>query len=507
MPCLLRMFSFFLCISFSICAASEEIKEFGPAFDVYVNKAMKEWGVSGAAIAVVHKDKVIFSKGYGVRGLDDSRPVDSQTLFSIGSTTKAFTAAALALLVDEGKISWDDRVASLLPGFMLQDAYASREATVRDLLSHRLGFPSKAGDLLFTYYDREEIVRRLQYIEPASSFRSKFAYQNMSFIVAGEIVRHVTGQSWDDFVEQHIVKPLGMKETDISTEKLRVSENVARAHFRIRGKNISTEVPVLESVGPAGAMVSSADEMTQWLRLQLGKGTVDGKKYLSSAIVAEMQSPQMMVPLDRTKKLYHPEAHMLAYGMGWYIADYKGNRVLDHGGNLPGMTSTVALMPEKDFGLVVLTNQDDSGLAKAIMYRIIDECFDYPEHDWSREILAGYHMLKEQENAYRMQAIGPQVPDTEPSHDLQSYVGTYYSPLYGEATVQLSDGQLRLSYGSDVTGNLGHWHYDTFRVTWNELLGQATLGDTLVNFVPGHDGQIQLIRILGVMDFQKVPEA
>ena len=292
-------------------------------FDDYVNKALKDWDVPGVAIAVIKDDKIVFAKGYGVREIGKPEKVDERTIFAIGSSSKAFTAATTAILVDDGKIKWDDPATKYLPGFQLYDPVVTREMTVRDLLTHRIGL--ERGDQLWhaTEFDRSEVMRRIRFLKPASSLRSKFGYQNVMYLAAGQIVPQVAGKTWDDFLRERIFTPLGMNSTGTSISALKNSNDVAAPHSKFNDKVTAIPYRKIDNIGPAGSINSNVVDMAQWVRLQLNNGKFDGKQLISPTSINEMHSPQTIIPLEGAMRRFYPEAHFLSYGMGCVDADRK----------------------------------------------------------------------------------------------------------------------------------------------------------------------------------------
>src|ERR1043165_332207 len=313
--------------------------------DEYAQKALRDWNIPGMAIAIVKDDKVIFAKGYGVRELGKPESVDEHTLFAIASNTKAFTASAVGILVDEGKIKWDDPVTKYLPDFQLYDPYVTREMTVRDLLSHRSGLATFGGDLLWyeTNYDRKEIIRRIRYLKPIYSFRSRYGYQNIMFLTAGEIVAAVSGKSWDEFVRERFFNPLGMRMTTTSVRAFKPGDNVATPHNEMDGKVRVIRYSVVDNVGGAAAINSNVAEMAEWLRLQLGRGTYNGKQIFSSKVSHELWSPNTIIPISEAGEKFNPTRHFNLYGMGFFLSDYHGRKVVSHSGGLDGMISQVGM--------------------------------------------------------------------------------------------------------------------------------------------------------------------
>ncbi len=441
--------------------------------DDYATKAGRDWNVPGFAIAIVKDDRVVFAKGYGVRELGKPAPVDDKTLFAIASNTKAFTAAALAILVDEGKVRWDDPVTKYLPEFQLYDPYVTREMTLRDLLSHRSGLATFGGDLLWyeTGYDRKEILRRIRYLKPTYSFRSRYGYQNIMFLAAGEVVAAVTGKSWDEFVRERFFVPLGMTTTQTSVRNFKPTDNVATPHNEGGGRLHVIRYGVVDQAGGAAAINSNVSELAQWLRLQLGRGTYEGKQLFSPKAAREMWTPHTIIPISEQAEKLNPTRHFNTYGLGWFLSDYHGRKVASHGGGLDGMISQVALMPEESLGVVVLSNSE-TGLPSLMVNKIFDVFLGVAPRDWSAEALARAKAAKDAEKGEEQKLEAGRAKDTKPSLALEKYAGTYTGALYGDAKVALEDGRLvlRLAPAPNFVGDLEHWQYDTFRVKWRDTI-------------------------------------
>lgn len=471
--------------------------------DEYVNRSIRDWDVPGVAIAVIKDDKIIFAKGFGVRETGKPEPVDARTMFAIGSSSKAFTAASLAMLVDEGKIKWDDPATKYLPGFQLFDPYATREMTVRDLLTHRVGL--ERGDQIWyaTPYSREEVMRRIRFLPPSSSFRSKFGYQNIMYLAAGEIVPSVTGKSWDDFVRERIFVPLGMNETNTSISRLTGMADVAAPHQKIDDKVIAIPYRLIDNIGPAGSINSNVTEMSQWVRLQLGKGTYEGKQLIKPDTVAEMQSPQTIIRLEGQMKTMYPEAHFLSYGMGWFLSDFRGRKMVEHGGAIDGMRALVAMIPEENIGAVILTNRGGTILPQPLAYRIFDALLGVKDQrDWSGDMLKSMKALEGQAAAAAAKLEANRVKGTSPSLPLERYAGDYQSDMYGDVKISLENGKLMARFGPYFTGQLEHWHYDVFRVTWKD----KTEGKSFISFRLDQQGKVAEMNMSGLGDLKRVPE-
>jgi CubicO group peptidase (beta-lactamase class C family) len=491
-------------LAIMVCAAQFGHAQEAPGkeFDDYVNKALKQWDVPGVSIAIVKNDKIVFAKGFGVRKLGESAPVDEKTLFAIGSASKAFTAASIGMLMDEGKLKWDDPAAKYLPGFQLFDPYATREMTVRDLLCHRSGL--ERGDLLWYGSDmsRDEIIRRVRYLKPTWSFRGMFGYQNIMFLAAGQIVPSVSGKGWDDFVRERIFVPLGMTSSNTSIRDLAKSDNVATPHAKIEEKVEIIPWRNIDNIAPAGSINSNVLDMAQWARLQLGEGKYQGKQLISSGAVKEMHTPQTIIRTEGIWEKLFPEAHFLTYGLGWFLQDYHGRKVVQHGGNIDGMSALVAMMPEEKLGVVVLTNLNGTTLPTVLANTIFDWYTQSPKKDWSTELYKSIKGLEDVQKAAEKKKEESRVAGTSPSLPLEKYAGTYKDEMYGEAKVTVKDGKLVASYGPTFTGDLEHWHYNTFRVRWRD----HTLGKGFVNFTLKEDGTIDEMKLENLTSFKRGPD-
>jgi CubicO group peptidase (beta-lactamase class C family) len=471
--------------------------------DAYVARALKEFEVPGLAVAIVKDGKVEFVKGYGVRKLGEPAPVDEQTLFGIASNTKAFTAAALAILVDEGKISWDDPVIKHLPGFQMYDPFVTREMTVRDLLTHRSGLGLGAGDLMFfppTTFTRDEIVARLRYIKPATSFRSKYAYDNVLYLVAGQVVAAVSGKSWDDFIKERIFAPLGMTASNTSVKDLRSGGNFVSPHQKVDGRLQPVPYMNIDNTAPAGAINSNVAEMSKWVLAQLGEGAINGgdRRLFSKRQSHEMWSAQTPIPVgDPPAPLSALRSNFSAYGLGWGLNDYRGHKVVSHSGGLLGMVSRVRMIPDMKLGIVVLTNQEAGGAMEAISYRIIDHYLNAPATDWISGFRSVAELRMAQTKEVEKKQSGARNTESKPSLPPAKYAGRYNDAWYGEVTIALEEGKLvlRFSRTPGLVGDLEHWQYDTFVARWRD---RSLYADAFVTFALKPDGGIDQMKMLPV---------
>ena len=467
--------------------------------DSFVAKVLDTWKAPGLALAVVKGDSVLVAKGYGLKDVRGGAPLDERSLFAVASTSKAFTVAALGMLVDEGLISWDDPVTDHLLGFQLSDPYVTREFTIRDLLTHRGGLPR--GDRLWygSSFDRDEVIRRVRYLEPAWSFRSNYGYQNIMFLTAGQLVEAVTGTSWDDFLRERIFDPLGMTSTTTTTRGIETLPNVAAPHVMLEGEVTPVGWRDFDNLGGAGAINSSAWEMAQWVRLQLGGGVFEGVRLLSDTVMKEMHTPQTVIRLGETTEQLFPETHFQAYGLGWTLQDYRGRKVVRHGGSLDGMRTQVGLIPEEDLGVVVITNLNNSWIPQVVLFHVFDAFLGATDKDWNKAMYAVHLESEREAEEERAKEDASRVPGTSPSLGLDAYVGRYSDTLYGEALVRLEGGALVLEIGPAFVGELEHWHFDTFRAGWRDV----QQGRAWIEFTLNREGKVAEMKAEGWGAFQK----
>ena len=467
--------------------------------DRAVENARRAFDVPGIAVAIVQDGRVVVSRGYGVRRIGRPEPVTPNSLFRIASNTKAFTAAALAMLVDEGKISWDDRVIDRLPGFQMYDPYVTRELTIRDLLTHRSGLGLGAGDLMFfppTDLSREEIVHRLRYIKPAAGFRSRYAYDNLLYLVAGSIIPAVTGESWDDFVRRRIFVPLGMTLTGNTTRFLESATDVAIPHSRNGGKLQPLPHENVDNNAPAGSIVSCVDDMAKWVMLQLNRGELNGTRLFSEAQSREMWTPQTILPIEPPPlpALAPVQPNFRTYGLGWHLDDYRGRKLVWHSGELAGYYSRVTMLPDLRLGVIVFTNQEEEGAYHSLTYTVLDHYLNAASTDW----IDVFHRLAQKQAADAEAAVAKsgarRNADSHPALPLSAYAGRYRDPWYGDVLITETGGKLaiRFTHTPSLSGDLEHWQYDTFIARWhNRSLG----ADAYVTFSLKPDGSIDEVKM------------
>jgi CubicO group peptidase (beta-lactamase class C family) len=475
-------------------------------FDVYAQSALHAFNTPGAAVAVVKDGRVVLAKGYGVRRLGETAPVDTHTLFQIASNTKAFTTAALGMLVDEKRLAWDDPVTKHLPWFQLSDPYVTRELTVRDLLTHRSGLGLGAGDLLWYHsdYPRDTILHRIRYARVASSFRSEFAYDNVLYVAAGEVIPAVTGQSWEEFVRRRIFEPLGMREARLTARNVAPGDNFATAHAVVDGRLQVVARDTFDNTNAAGGVVAGVADLAKWMLVQLDSGRVSTaatngateRRLWSAERTSEMWTGQTIQPgydLPPAMAAFRP--NFLLYGLGWDLRDYRGRKLATHTGGLDGMTSRTVLVPEERLGIVVLTN-GESPLGTALAWRLLDHYLKAPKTDWAGALAEYVRSGEAEARKVEAKAAGTRQAGTKPSLPEARYAGRYTDRMYGDITIAEENGKLvlRFSHSPALTGDLEHWQYDTFVARWR----QANIPDAYVTFALGPDGAIKTMEMAAV---------
>ncbi len=460
--------------------------------DATAIRAMKVFDVPGMAVGIVKDGKLIYAKGYGVREYGKPELVDADTLFQIGSNTKAFTAAALSILVDEGKIHWDDKVIDYLPQFRLYDPYVTREFTILDLLTHRSGLGLGAGDLMFypsTDFTRAEIIHGLRYLKPVSGFRTKFDYDNALYMVAGEIIPAVTGKTWEDFVKERILDPLQMRSCAASYDRIIERSDIASPHAVVEGKLRVVPVEHLSAVGPAGSINCSINDMAKWLATQLAEGRMPlGQTLFSAERSSDMWSMHTIEPIDPALAAL-TRTHFKGYGLGWDLEDEFGYKRVSHTGGVPGTVTWVTMIPELKLGIMVFTNQDNGSAMQAVGNQILDAYVGAPKRD-----LVGMLKSRMEGRTAGATTVEDEVAKTAahappPPLPLDAYAGRYTDAWRGDATVRQEGGRLvlKISRAQDLEGALSPYRGNIFIVRWNN---RALEADAYVRFAQGFENKI-----------------
>jgi CubicO group peptidase (beta-lactamase class C family) len=457
-----------------------------------IERLRETWRVPGLAVAVVADDSVVLARGFGVRREGREASVDPATLFAIGSTTKAFTSTALATLVGQGDLDWDDRVVDHLPAFELKDPWVTHEITLRDLLAHRSGLPMANLMWLSGELDADELVRRLRHLEPAAGFRAEMTYQNVLYLVAGRILSRVSGLGWAEFVRGKLLEPLGMDRTRTGVAGLGEAVNVAAPHALVEGRPVPVPYRDIDAVGPAGSLLSSATDMARWLRFQIDTGSVSGRQLVDPEALLETRRPQIVMRPEGPLAAFYPDAARIAYGMGWVVSEYRGHTLLDHGGGIDGMTSLVALVPERGLGVAILTNLQLDAPPYWLLYPLLDALLGHDPVDRSD----AYRALGDRIRA----AVAPEPrrrEDAPPSRAVDAYASRYVSAPLGETRVVLRGDELTFRLGR-MSGPLEHWHHDTFRIDWTDRAWRAAAGPGWVTFRLDRSGEVDGLELTAI---------
>lgn len=471
----------------------------GPDFeklDAYFEQMVQDWDVPGVSIGIVKDGQLVFTGNYGVKEVGKNEKPDSNTLYAIASNSKAFTSAIIGMLVQEGKMGWNDKVTDHLPYFSLyDDPWISANVTIRDLLSHRVGLGTFSGDVIWykSEADAEELIKRAGKVPQAYDFRSGYGYSNLMYITAGEVIRKVTGKSWGDNVQERILKPLGMDRTITTAKNLEKKGNYTTAHGREEGKNFPISFEDWDTIGATGGVISSVNDVAKWMIFNLNHG-IHGQDTLlhrhTRNLVWTMHNVHMV---DHTSK-NDLGRHFSGYGLGWNIGDFHGNFMVGHTGGYDGMITAVTLIPDQKLGVVVLTNGHKSPIMAATYYTL-DQMLGTGEKDWSADLLK-----RSNENERRDTRIADiksnRIPNTKPSLMLKEYGGIFNSAIYGEIELKQEGDQLRMLFSNSprLNATLRHWHHDTFEIIWDEKHAWFNFGTVKFNM----DNNMKVIS----MDFE-----
>lgn len=482
--------------------AAAQVTTLPPNFDTFIDSVRTAFDVPGMAVTVVKDGRVLLAKGYGVRTLGTREKVDETTLFGIASNTKAFTAAAIAMLVEEGKLRWDAPVVSYLPSFQLSDPYVAQQLTIRDLLVHRSGLGLGAGDLLWwppSTYDRKEIAHRLRFIPLSTSFRSAYAYDNVLYLVAGEVIEAVSGQSWEDFMASRILAHIGMRHSNVRHSAAADKGNIATPHGPIDGVVRPVRPFISDNTNPAGGINSCAEDMAKWLKCQLDSGrTESGARLFSPRTTRQLWSEVTPIPIsDPPPELARLKANFNGYALGFNVRDYSGRKLVMHNGGLPGYVSKVAMLPEIGLGIAVLTNMESTSAFSAVTFALLDHFLGLPTVDWIgayRRFDARNDSLTRAEDS-KTSAV--RNAHSQPSLALEMYAGTYNDAWYGDIVIEVKDGalEMRFLHSPQLTGRLEHFQYDTFIARWYDRELRA---DAYVTFALRPDGTIERAKMEAV---------
>ena len=428
-------------------------------FEPCLQKAIEDYQVPGLAVGVVVDGEVVYARGFGYRDVEQSLPVTPETLFAIGSCTKAFTTFAIGNLVDEGCFEWDQPVIDILPEFRLSDQYATTNVTLRDVLTHRTGMPRHE----FVWYNakmsKSEMLRRIRFLQPSFDIRQRYQYGNLMYFIAGLAMEKMTGRTWEELIRMRILDPLEMYKTNFSVEETQNSKNFACPYLEKNDQLKKIPFRNLSLIGPAGSINSNINELSHWLKMLLAGGVYKSQALISPATLQELHAPQVIVPGAPETK----ESLLYAYGIGWGVTSYLGHYLVSHDGVSDGFTSVTGLLPAENIGFVVLTNKNMTTLPRYVSMHIIDLLLELPFHDWIQD---GAESIRKNKQSLKERILEEDLSrkiGTFPSHELNDYVGIYEHPGYGKVEIELVDGKLQAVY-NDLVFILDHWHYDVFRV-------------------------------------------
>ncbi len=488
---LLLLFVSCICVAQNLSGDARAVA----SFDKYIQEALPVWKTPGISVAVVKDGKIVFKKAYGVRQLGRPEPYTTSTLSTCASTTKAMTAVCMGILVDEGKIKWTDRVQDVLPAFKLSDPYSSSEITILDLFTHNTGLGN--GDWLWVFaYSRNEIIQRMQHMDPAYSLRSSYIYQNLMYIVAGEVIHKVSGRTWEEFLTERIFKPVGMNRSFADHSLLPAATDATVSHYK--DKDTVKAIPYIydDNIGPAGGVWSCADDMVKWLQCLLDSTKINGLRLLKPATYAAIFKPQVIAPPEMYPTMQLIKPHWFTYGLGWFQHDYKGKMVQLHTGSLAGLTAIAGLIPDEHFGVYIFGNLDHAELRHALMYKAFDLwCFNDTGSDWSNLFFSLYKGIEDSARKRETEQLSRRVLNTASSLPLADYTGEFTNKLFATAKVMLSNGKLLVQLPNGISLNLQQWHYDVFRGSFNYWW----MGHAWVQFSLDTGGKVNALSIDGVI--------
>lgn len=458
--------------------------------DTVALRALKAFNVPGMAVAVVKDGKVVHMKGYGVASLNTGKSVDANTLFAVASNSKAFTAAALGILVDEGKLSWNTRVADIIPEFRLYNSYVTEDFNIKDLLCHRSGMGLGAGDLMIwpdsASFSTSEIIHNLRYLKQVSSFRTKYDYDNLLYIVAGEVVKRVSGESWESFVESRIMKPLGMERSAASPDGLKSRENIIDSHIEYDGKVQVVVQTLTKTANAAAGVVSSVNDMSKWVMAMLNEGVYgkNGERLFGKAVHQELWTPQTIIPV-RGATPY--KTNFSAYALGWRVSDMNGYKSVTHTGMLAGVVTQVMMVPELKLGIIVFTNQQTSEAFGSVTYTILDRYFGVKNRDWVADLKESLEKSRTNAGNIVNEVYRVSSEESKKGLDYSQFVSKYRDSWFGDVTISLENGKLffKSVRSPRMRGEVLPYRGNLFIVRWEDRSFDA---DAFINFSFGFDG-------------------
>jgi CubicO group peptidase (beta-lactamase class C family) len=472
--------------------------------DAFIEKARTDWQVPGVGVAIVQGNKVLYAKGFGPADLESGRIVDDNTLFAIGSSTKAMTALSVLQLVDDDLVELDKPVREYLPDFRMYNDYLTNHLTVRDLLTHRSGLPRHDVVWYGAADSRKELFGKLQYLEPTAGLREKFQYQNLMYMTAGYLVGELRNRTWEGVVKEHIFAPLGMSRANFSVTEMAADPNHAKPYRLEKDVVKPYEFRNIDAMGPAGSVNASANEMSAWLIAQLQGGKFGENQLASPELIQESHQSQMWLEGGGPYSTYDNGGGPSTYGLGWFITTHKGHKMVEHGGNIDGFSAMVAMLPKDSIGIVVLTNMNGTILPALIRNYVFDKMLDEKPRDWNGEFLELRKTMMAQQEKEKDEEDLKQVKGTTPSHPMSDYAGEFFHPAYGTINVNTEGDSLHFSYHA-ASFTLGHYHYDVFSAD------HPVFGNMKVAFHTNIDGEIDrlstsLEAAVDPLEFKRQPK-
>ncbi len=475
-------------ITLLLLVATAANAQIPPELDAYIENARVASATPGLAITIVRDGKLVAVKGYGVRRLGSPELVDENTMWDLASISKSFTSAAIATLVDEGKMRWDDPVRRYLPQAEFSDSYRTANVTIRDLLSHRVGVEQGNFMFRFSNYSTDEVLRRLRFLKERDAFRGTMTYSNVGYTAAGEAAAVAAKMPFVDLVRTRIVEPLGMRDTTVGVEHTLAANHVS-PHGMIGGVQVPIRNRKAMNILPANAVNSTSKDLAKWLLFSLGDGTWEGKRIISAEAMAEMQSPHTIIATTPQMRAARGVHFFGGYGLGWQVMDFQGHKMLWHSGSADGLPVYMAILPAEKIGVAVLTNSWESGtLHGALASRILDTLLGTSEpRDWAAETIEGQKRGNARAAEERAAMEKARIPNTRPSRPLDAYAGTYVDTLHGDMVVKHENGRMTLQFAGRETADLTHWHHDVFRVRWHDRAYEWA--DSLATFALDPNGK------------------
>ncbi len=472
------LLAFCLLVSFTSFAQTKVDLE---ALDKYYARMVEDWDIPSASIGIVKDGELIFTGNYGVKEIGKSERPDQNTLYAIASNSKAFTSALIGVLVQEGKLGWDDKVKKHLPYFAMYDEWVSNHMTIRDLLCHRSGLGTFSGDNIWYKSEAtaEDFIKHIQYVPQAFEFRSGYGYSNLMYITAGEVIETVTGKTWAQNVKERFLDPLGMDRSIASVNDLESKGNYAIPHGRENDENKVIPWVSWDNVAATGGLISSVEDLSKWVIFNLNNGIVGNDTILAPSTRNTVWTPHNNFPVNQADDNF--DQHFSSYGLGWSLSDYHGRMKVGHTGGYDGMITAVTMIPDENLGVIVLTNGVKSPIMAATNYAL-DSFLGLEVRDWSAQLLARANARAKNDTRIS-DRIASREMNTSPSIQADEFAGNYYSDVYGDISIKREDEDLKLIFGHSplLTASLTHWHHDVWEIHWDHPQAWFSFGTIKIN--------------------------